>query len=170
VIFAGVLLFMCSGTDGASTAGNLLALSESIFFAGITVGAKKAAGTNPLGLTAIGNLFTAVLVLAAFPASTATIVTLNGLEWIIMLILGVVQLGGGYAFYNMGVQQVSPQKASTISLWEMILSPLWVALFLQEYPSVMVLLGFVVILIGLFMDARMAPAQTAAPSAPAVKD
>lgn len=154
VVLAGVVLFMCSGTGG-STAGNLLALTESVSFACLTVSSKKAAGENPLGLTALGNLLTGVLVLAAFPASTATIVSFSTMDWILMLVLGVVQLGCGYAFYNLGVQRVSPQKASLLALWEMLLGPLWVALFLQEYPSALVLIGFVVILTGLLLDALL---------------
>ncbi len=154
IVLAGVVLFMCSGTDG-TMAGNLLALTESIFFACITVSSKLSAGENPLGLTALGNLFTGIVVLAAFPGSTATVVTLSGMDWMLMLVLGVVQLGCGYAFYNLGVQRVSPQKASLLALWEMLLGPLWVAIFLQEYPSVMVLAGFGVILIGMLLDALM---------------
>jgi len=79
-----------------------------------------------------------------------------------MLILGIVQIGGGYAFYNLGIQRVTPQKASIIALWEMILGPVWVALFLQEYPSVPVLVGFIIVLIGIVLDARMSrePAET----------
>jgi drug/metabolite transporter (DMT)-like permease len=72
-----------------------------------------------------------------------------------MVVLGVVQLGCGYAFYNMGVQKVSPQKASLLALWEMLLGPLWVAIFLQEYPSALVLIGFAVILVGMLLDALM---------------
>ena len=72
-----------------------------------------------------------------------------------MLILGVVQVGMGYAFYNMGVSKVSPQKASVIALWEMILGPVWVALFLKEYPSLLVCIGFVIIIAGIFLDAKV---------------
>ena len=69
-----------------------------------------------------------------------------------MLILGVVQVGGGYGCFNLGVQKVSAQRASIIALWEMILGPLWVALFLGEYPSTLVLIGFVFILVGIVLD------------------
>lgn len=155
VIMAGVIFFMCSGGGKTGTLGNLIALCEGVFFAGMTVGSRKAACTNPLGLTAVGNLFTGILVLSIFPASTAEIVNLSGLEWGIMLFLGVVQLGGGYAFYNMGVQKVTPQKASVLALWEMILGPVWVALFLHEYPSIPVLIGFVIILVGMLLDAKL---------------
>ena len=54
-----------------------------------------------------------------------------------MLILGVVQVAGGYGFFNLGVQKIPARKASVLALWEMILGPLWVALFLHQYPGPM---------------------------------
>lgn len=155
VIFTGVVFFMCSGTGGASTAGNLIALGEGVLFACMTVSSKKAAGDNPVGLVAVANVFTAVVMILLFPASMAKVTALTGRDWLVMLILGVVQVGGGYGFYNLGVQRTTPQKASIIALWEMILGPIWVALFLHEYPSVPVLIGFVIILAGMVMDAKL---------------
>lgn len=155
IIFVGVILFMCSGTDGSSSTGNLIALFEGVFFACMSVGSKKAAGTNPIGLTAVANLFTGILILSLFPSSTAMMVQMSGMDWMWMTILGVVQIGCGYAFYNLGIQKVSAQKASIIALWEMILGPVWVAIFLQEYPSIPVLIGFVIIIAGLFLDAKL---------------
>ena len=155
VIFVGVIFFMLSGTDAASSTGNMIALMEGVFFALMTVSSKKAAGSNVIGMTAVANIFTGVLMCVVFPAKMATVSAMTVQDWIIMIILGVVQVGGGYCFYNMGVQKVSAQKASIISLWEMILGPIWVALFLKEYPSVPVLIGFVIILIGMFLDAKM---------------
>jgi DME family drug/metabolite transporter len=55
--------------------------------------------------------------------------------------------------YNIGVSNVSPQKAAIIALWEMILGPLWVAIFLNEYPPINALLGLVVILLGIILNA-----------------
>ena len=164
IIFAGVVFFMCSGTDATSSTGNLIALSEGIIFAVMTVSSKKAAGTNVIGMTAIANIFTALVVTALFPSSMAQVSQMTGQDWIIMLILGVIQVGGGYCFYNMGVQKVSAQKASVISLWEMILGPIWVALFLKEYPSIPVLIGFVIILIGMLLDSKMNASPETEPS------
>ena len=155
VVLAGVIFFMLSGTDATSSTGNTIALAEGVFFALMTVSSKKAAGTNVIGMTAIANIFTGVMMCIIFPSSMVKVVEMTSQDWIIMLILGVVQVGGGYCFYNMGVQKVSAQKASVISLWEMILGPIWVALFLKEYPSVPVLIGFVIILVGMFLDAKM---------------
>lgn len=155
VIFVGVVFFMCSGADSASQTGNLIALSEGIFFALMTVSAKKVAGTNPVGLTAIANLFTGIVVFLVFPAVLNGIPAMTVKDWIVILILGIVQVGAGYAFYNMGIQKISAQKASIIALWEMILGPIWVAIFLKEYPSLMVLIGFVIILVGMLLDALL---------------
>ena len=41
-----------------------------------------------------------------------------------------------------------------LALWEMILGPLWVALFLRQYPGPMVLAGFAIILAGMVLDAK----------------
>lgn len=155
VILVGVTLFMLSGTGGSNTVGNLIALSEGVSFACMTVSSKRAAGSNPIGLTAVANLFTFLLVLLVFPAKMAGVAEMGVLEWVLMLIQGVVQVGGGYALYNMGLQRVSPQKASIIALWEMLLGPLWVAIFLREYPAVPVLIGFVIIMAGIFLDAKL---------------
>jgi len=155
LISAGVIVFMLSGLDGSSMTGNLIALTESISFAFMTVGAKKAGSDNPLGLTALANLFTGFFVFAFLPPQLTDVLEFGGQEWFIMLILGVVQVGLGYAFYNMGVSKVSPQKASVIALWEMILGPVWVALFLHEYPSLLVCIGFVIIIVGIFLDAKV---------------
>lgn len=155
VIIAGVALFMCSSTDTTSAQGNLIALSEGVFFTGLTLGAKKSAGTNSVGLTGIANAFTAVVIFLFFPQAGASIGALTAQDWLLMLILGVVQVGGGYVCYTLGVQRVTPQKASIIALWEMILGPVWVALFLKEYPSVLVLAGFAIVLAGIVLDSRM---------------
>jgi len=155
VIVVGVVFFMCSGTDATSSTGNLIALCEGVFFALMTVSAKKVTRTNPIGMVAVANVFTAIVVFLLFSDKLAIIPTMTGLDWIIMLVLGVVQVGGGYCFYNMGVMKVSPQKASVIALWEMILGPIWVAVFLGEIPSMLELIGFVIIIAGIFLDSKM---------------
>ena len=154
LITVGVIIFMLSGISGSSMTGNLIALTESISFAFMTVGAKKSAGDNPLGLTALANLFTGMFIFFFLPPQFTDLGTLTGMEWTIILILGIVQIGLGYALYNMGVRRVTPQKASVIALWEMILGPVWVALFLHEYPGLLVLTGFIIILAGILADAR----------------
>ncbi len=155
LVILGVLLFMVGGTDGGHLKGNLIALCEGIFFLGMTVSAPKASGGNPLGLTAIANLAVGSFVFLFLRPDMDRLTAGGSINWIVLLILGVVQVGGGYGLYNMGLQRVTPQKAAMLSLWEMILGPLWVALFLREFPNGMVLAGFAIVLTGLFLDIHL---------------
>ena len=155
IIMLGVVLFMCSDTDGANLRGNLVALGSGVFFAGMTASARKASGGNALGLTAVASLFTFLLVMLVFPHRVAGALEMSGFQWWLILLQGVVQVGGGYAFYNLGLEKVTPQKAAVIALWEMVMGPLWVALLVHEYPSVLELIGLAVIMAGIFLDARL---------------
>lgn len=156
VIMVGVVCFMLSGGSGDSNSlGNAIALTEGFFFAAMSLTSKKATQENVLGLTALGNLFTGALVFGLFPSARQALPAMTGQEWIFMLILGVVQVAGGYGFYNLGVQKIPARKASVLALWEMILGPLWVALFLHQYPNAMVLTGFAIILVGMVLDAKV---------------
>ena len=151
LILCGMILFMSSGTGG-SCIGNIIALLEGIFFACMTVSSKRASGNNPLGLTAIANLLTGLFVFIFLSPSVHDLTRLKVGDWAIMLILGVFQASGGYGCYNLGLKYITSQKASVIALWEMILGPTWVALFLHEYPSMRVIAGFIVILAGMLLD------------------
>ena len=160
MIFSGVVLFMLSGISDGTMFGNLVALTESVSFAIMTISSKKTAGENPIGLTAIANLATGLFVFCCLSPSFSDLAYLNQTEWSVMLILGVIQVGLGYAFYNMGVQKTTAQTASIISLWEMILGPIWVALFLKEYPKGLVIAGFVIILAGMAVNGFLESRET----------
>ena len=128
---------------------------ESISFAFMTVGVKKAGKDNVLGLTCLANLFTAFFVFTFLPPKVTDVLAFSGQDWLIIFLLGVVNVAFGYAFYNTGVARTTPQKAAVIALWEMILAPTWTAIFLHEYPSLMVIVGFVIIIAGIFVDAKV---------------
>ncbi len=158
MILAGLLLFMSSGSAGSLT-GNLTASSEGILFAVMTASGKRAGQENPLGLTCIANLFTGALVLLIHPQTASEALSMTPSQWGILLVLGVVQVAMGYGLYNLGLQYVSPQRASILALWEMILGPVWVALFLHEYSSGMVIAGFLLILGGICLNALRPPGE-----------
>ncbi|MBO4219786.1 MAG: DMT family transporter, partial [Clostridia bacterium] len=138
VIAVGMIIFMLSGTDGTSVLGNLIAFSEGIVFMILTISAEKIGGDNPLGVLAIANAFTAVAVFLIFPAKLSTVASMDLREWIIMLVIGAIQNGAGYAFYTVGTHMVKPLTAAVIALSELIMGPLWCAIFLGIFPSTIV--------------------------------
>ena len=93
MIFSGVVLFMLSGISDGTMFGNLVALTESVSFAIMTISSKKTAGENPIGLTAIANLATGLFVFCCLSPSFSDLAYLNQTEWSVMLILGVIQVG-----------------------------------------------------------------------------
>ena len=163
LVVVGVTLFMVAGSKGGTLKGNLLALSEGVFFLGTTVFSRRAAGDNPIGLTAVANLVTGAVVLAAFRPPLRPVLELDVKGKALLLVLGVLQVGGGYALYNAGLQRVSAARASMLALWEMILGPVWVALFLGDVPAAGVIAGFVIILAGIVLDLRRGDAAGHSP-------
>ncbi|MEG1538234.1 MAG: DMT family transporter, partial [Clostridiales bacterium] len=137
----------------SSTVGNLLTISEGIFFAAITYSAQKIGKDNPMGVTAVANLATALIIFAFLPPKLTDLATIPLSVWPIMLFLGIFMVGCGYSLFNIGNKYLSPQNASLMALWELLLGPIWVAIFLKEYPSAIVVCGLAVILCGLTANA-----------------
>ncbi|MDD4389515.1 MAG: DMT family transporter [Eubacteriales bacterium] len=153
LIFIGVIFFMMSGiSEGVNKIGLILVIFEGVFFAGITALSCKVTGENPLGLTCIANFVTAIFVFACLPPQISDIPAIPALQWGILIFMGIFQIGAGYALYNVGLKYIEPYKASLIAPWEMILGPLWVIIFLREYPSVLVVVGFAIMLTGMFLE------------------
>lgn len=151
LITIGVILFMSSGENG-SNFGNFIAFLESIFFTIMTITSKKVKGLSPLGLTSLGNLFTGIILFFVIGSSNLLILSLSKSEYIIILILGIVQVALGYGFYNLGLKYTSSQNAALISVLEMILGPLWVLIFLKEYSNTKTIVGFSFIVVGLLLS------------------
>lgn len=153
LIFVGVIFFMMSGvSEGVSKVGLILVILEGVFFAGITGLSCKATGENPIGLTCLANFVTAIFVFACLPPQISDIPGIPVFQWGLLIFMGIFQIGAGYALYNVGLKYVEPYRASLIAPWEMILGPLWVVIFLREYPSALVVIGFTIMLVGMFLE------------------
>jgi drug/metabolite transporter (DMT)-like permease len=93
-----------------------------------------------------------VLVLAvvgpfAHPATVGT----NDL--LLMVVLGVGQMGFGLAFLAMGARLIPAAEVALITLLEIALGPLWVWLALSERPSTTTLLGGAVVVAAVVLQA-----------------
>ena len=81
-------------------------------------------------------------------------------EIIVIVVLGVVQTGLGYGLYNKGLRKTSPRNTSLTAIWEMILGPVWVSLFLNEYPKKSELIGMLLVISGLLVNAMIETADS----------
>lgn len=162
VLSVGVILSMFSRAENVSLSGNLIALSTGLFFAGMTLFAGKAAGDNPIGLSCLSNLFCGIFLLFLARPSPAELIAMPLSDWLLLLYLGTIQVGAAYSCYYAGLRFVRPTTAAMLSPLEMILAPLWTAIFQHEIPDEVGLIGFSLVVAGVILEAVRASGDTAA--------
>jgi DME family drug/metabolite transporter len=153
VSLAGMSLFFVGKVETGQALGNTLGVVSGVFFALAIVllrrDAKSGNGRSPKGgasgsalpSTALGNLI----------AAGATLPWLVQAPWtprgsLVLLYLGVVQLGLAYWLFVKGVRKVPAAEASLISMLEPVLNPVWVFLFFGERPGPWALAGGAVVI------------------------
>jgi drug/metabolite transporter (DMT)-like permease len=99
---------------------------------------NKQVNAAPLDSVLMGNLMSVVLIpLIFFDAQ----VTFDVMPWMLLLIMGIFQLGFGYIFFALGIEKISATQSNVIATLEPILNPIWVYIFLGEPLTWYALLG-----------------------------
>lgn len=174
ILTVGVIISMFSKADDVTMLGNILALITGVTFALVTVFTKDLGNENPLGIVSVNNLFMAAAVIPIFCLGDfGELWTLSTNSWLMLFALGIGQFGMGYALYSIGLKYTSSARAAMISPMEMVLSPVWVALFIGSLPDVIGLVGFLTIIAGIALEVvfslRYERAASATPTAPLAK-
>lgn len=156
VILCGILVILFDPTNaggGQAVFGNLLALASGIAYAVEQYLMEKDYPMNDLSKVGIINLIMALGMLLLFNHQI-DILNISWSNWLVLIFLGVVQLGGAYLFLFKGVRLVSAFEASIISLLEPILNPILVFFIIGEKPTGFTILGFAAILVGILLTLR----------------
>jgi drug/metabolite transporter (DMT)-like permease len=75
-------------------------------------------------------------------------------DLVILVSLGVGQIGLGFVFLTIGGRLIPAAEVALITLLEVVLGPLWVWLVLSERPGAATILGGVVVLVAVGIQAR----------------
>ena len=146
VIFTllGVVLFFLDHLGDGAILGDVLALLSGATFAGVFFFTSKPSA-NPQDASFMGCMLAGVL----FPMLLVDkqVVTGGIMPWVVIIALGVVQLGLGYLFFAKGVQRTGAVTSVIISAAEPILNPLWVFLALGETPGALSIVGGAIVII-----------------------
>ncbi len=131
------------------TRGNLLAAIAGVMWAFTLLGLRFLA-RGRLGTTSEGAAPAAVGIgnCIAFVATLPFALPLPSIEGsalLLLLYLGVFQVGLAYAFLTRGLSRVPALESSLILLLEPVLNPLWAFLFQGETPSRLAFLGCCII-------------------------
>ncbi len=158
VLAAGLALLFVGGQRRFATApdpvlGNVLAAGSAVAWAFTVTGYRWLArlgrpggsGTDhgPIaGAAACGNLIVFLVCLpGALPLAAG-----RATDWLIVIYLGVFQLGLAYVFLSRAITRVPALEASLFLLVEPVLSPVWAWLAHGETPGPLAVIGGAVIL------------------------
>jgi DME family drug/metabolite transporter len=138
---------VATGTAPNPALGNLAALASGLTWAGTVMGLRwlgrrsdDPRATQP-SLVA-GNLIAAG---AALPLALP-VITFNTSDLVILLFLGVFQIGLAYVCLSSGISGVPALEASLLLLLEPVLNPVWAWLVHGEMPTGWALLGGAIIM------------------------
>lgn len=154
IAIAGVSL-MVGGPGRPSAIGLSLSLVMSFSFAGTIVITRHRRDVSMAPATCLSQVV--VFVLAAPFASYGSI---GGKDTLLLVLLGVTQIGLGLIFLSIGGRLIPAAEVALITLLEIVLGPMWVWVFLSERPSTATLVGGAIVLAAvLVQSARQAPEE-----------
>lgn len=141
VAFAGILVMVYGGLIGGRWFGNLLAGIGIIGYTVLVLSLRAGRKVDMMPLLCLGGLVGGGVALAIDGGSA---ISLH--DAVVSLVLGVVSVSFGFMLFTLGARYVRAGELSLLSNLELILGPLWVWLWITEVPSNATLLGGVVII------------------------
>jgi drug/metabolite transporter (DMT)-like permease len=158
VAIGGVVL-MVGGPGRPHALGFGLSILMTVSFAGTLVITRHRRDVSMAPATCLSQ----VLVLAcAAPFAHASEVGPRDL--VLLVSLGIGQIGLGFVFLTIGGRLIPAAEVALITLLEVVLGPLWVWLVRSERPGVATLLGGVVVLVAVGIQARGGVVDQRAPA------
>ena len=148
IIFIGMILFFGDKLSTNGLYGNILAVLSGVTSAFMTVSLRAQKDGVPAESILIGNLFTAIVGIPFILKETWTVT-----NWLILLYLGTIQIGLSFLLFTNAIKHVPALEANLISTLEPVLNPIWVFLFLGEEPGKFALIGGLIVLAGVALNA-----------------
>jgi drug/metabolite transporter (DMT)-like permease len=150
VALAGVAL-MVGGPGGAHGIGLALSVLMTLSFAVSVVITRHRRDISMAPAICLSQ----VLVLAVF-APFSHPGRIGGPDLVLIALLGVTQIGLGLAFLTLAARLIPAAEVALITLLEIVLGPLWVWLALSERPATATLLGGIVVIVAVVLQAAPA--------------
>jgi len=149
ITILGMILFFFGKLDTGNIYGNIFAIVSGICFAFFSLFLKwkklKQKGENTLNSIILGNAIVAIVgFIVIFPNFSLTFT-----EVIILMYMGIFQIGISYMIFNEGIKYVSATESMIIATMEAIFNPIWVFIGIGEQPSGYAIIGAAVILLAI---------------------
>lgn len=146
VTLLGMTLFFLGKLEIGNVIGNLLAIMAGICFAFFSLFNKWNKIANKSEQSIYSVIFGNCLVVIIAGIFVFNRLNITSYEFLIVLYMGVVQIGISYIVFNVGLNYVSATEAMIIGMLEAIFNPIWVFIGLGEVPSIYAIIGGVIVL------------------------
>ena len=140
LVLLGVVLFFVDGIQAGNLTGNIVAILSGVCYAGVFM-MNTGKGADAISSCFLGQL-TAGLVMTplCFGETDFSLPVMAA-----VLALGIVQVGGAYILFSIGIRHTQAVTASLITGMEPIMNPLLVAVFYGEQVSALAVTGAVIV-------------------------
>ena len=140
LVLLGVVLFFVDGLQAGNWLGNAAAVLSGLCYAGVFM-MNTGKDADPISSCFLGQLAAGlILTPLCFLETDFSPPTLAAVA-----ALGIIQVGGAYILFSIGIQHTPPITASLITGMEPILNPLWVAAFYGERVTPLSVIGSVIV-------------------------
>jgi EamA-like transporter family. len=142
LVFVGIICFFIDKISFKGQIGNLLAILSGALY-GIIFMLKRIKDSDFESSILISQIASFILFIPWYCKET----DFAPVNFLLILILGVVQMGMAYVFLAKGLNSVTPVTAVLTSTIEPILNPVWVALFCGELISPLAAVGAAIVIV-----------------------
>lgn len=148
----GIFLMVREGLSGGALIGNLAALASALGFAAFSVALRWRRVGDSLPASVLGAVFAVGTgALVATQLGQPLLVPASDLMW--CALMGLVTQAGGMILYTLGARVVPSAELTLLSNTEVLLAPFWVWLILGETASSATLIGGMVVLAAILVNA-----------------
>ena len=144
-VIVGVTIMIAEGLAEADLLGDLAALASAVGFAGFSVAIRRGRDTDMSPTILIGaaitTAFSAVMAAAGGTGLAAPMMDVG-----LAAAYGVLVIGAGIFMLTIGARNVPAAELLVLSLTEVVFASIWVWLAFGEVPSVLTLVGGLIIL------------------------
>ncbi len=144
VTLIGIALCFFNGLESGKLLGNFIAIFAGLMMGVMYICLGNSGDIDRINGTLMGHILTAMV---GIPFLSFTENHLDGRAFICLLILGVVQLGIPYILLNLSAKTCPPFACSLLGAMEPLLNPVWVALFANEIPGILSIIGGVIVIV-----------------------
>lgn len=143
--FLGMSLFFFDGIEISGGWGLAIAALSGVIYAAFMLAQRGNPHSHHVAGIFWGNFLAVLIGLPSFLAAGPA----TGTEHLMLAYLGIIQMGVGYLLFTYGLKRSNATEASLITMLEPLFNPLWVVIGYGERPSLLAIIGGLIIVAAL---------------------